>query len=75
MSALYALDHGVSVVICNGMQEKAVKSILTGRRLGTFFTESGAAQTAPVEILAENGTLNRMPWRERNSLSCSQLAQ
>ena len=55
-SALYALDHGVSVVICNGMQEKAIKSILSGRKLGTFFTENTeVTQSAPVELIAENG--------------------
>ncbi|XP_065226756.1 delta-1-pyrroline-5-carboxylate synthase [Planococcus citri] len=53
-SALWALDHGVGVVICNGMQEKAVKHILAGRRLGTFFTENVDTQRTPVEFLAED---------------------
>ena len=50
----------MSVVICNGMQEKAIKNILSGRRLGTFFTEDRGETivNAPVvEILAENGML------------------
>lgn len=54
-SALYAMDHDVSVVICNGNQEKAVKHILAGRKIGTFFTKEAVPQTSPVEILAENG--------------------
>lgn len=52
-AALWALDRGVSVVICNGTQEKAVKSILSGRKIGTFFTET-TGSSAPVEVVAEN---------------------
>lgn len=52
-AALWALDRGVSVVICNGMQEKAVKSILAGRKIGTLFTETTGSST-PVEVVAEN---------------------
>lgn len=55
-SAIYAMEHKVNVVICNGMQEKAIKSILSGRRLGTFFTENLIEERAPVEKLAENGS-------------------
>ncbi|XP_051163857.1 delta-1-pyrroline-5-carboxylate synthase isoform X1 [Leptopilina boulardi] len=52
-AALWALDRGVSVVICNGTQEKAIKSILSGRKIGTLFTES-TTSSAPVEVVAEN---------------------
>ncbi|XP_071448028.1 delta-1-pyrroline-5-carboxylate synthase [Hetaerina americana] len=52
-AATWALDHGVSVIICNGMQEKAIKSILDGRKIGTFFSNTQSSGT-PVEILAEN---------------------
>ncbi|CAD6204114.1 GSCOCG00009870001-RA-CDS [Cotesia congregata] len=52
-AALWALDRGVSVVICNGAQEKAIKSILNGRKVGTFFTETSTSST-PIEIVAEN---------------------
>ncbi|OXU22631.1 hypothetical protein TSAR_001131 [Trichomalopsis sarcophagae] len=52
-AALWALDRGVSVVICNGMQEKAIKSIMGGRKIGTFFTET-TSSSAPVEVIAEN---------------------
>ncbi|XP_074095744.1 delta[1]-pyrroline-5-carboxylate synthase isoform X2 [Cotesia typhae] len=52
-AALWALDRGVSVIICNGAQEKAIKSILTGRKVGTFFTETSTSST-PIEIVAEN---------------------
>lgn len=55
-AALWALDRGVSVVICNGMQEKAIKNIMSGRKIGTFFTETQTS-SAPVEIVAENGTI------------------
>ncbi|XP_073998567.1 delta[1]-pyrroline-5-carboxylate synthase isoform X2 [Rhodnius prolixus] len=56
-AATWALDRGVSVVICNGMQEKAIKTIMTGRRLGTFFTDTAGPGTAPVEVLAENARI------------------
>nr|XP_014288711.2 delta-1-pyrroline-5-carboxylate synthase [Halyomorpha halys] len=57
-AATWALERGVSVVICNGYQEKAIKTIMNGRRLGTFFTDvapqfSGLA----VETLAENARI------------------
>lgn len=54
-AATWALDRGVSVVICNGTQEKAIKTIIGGRKVGTFFTETAAGGPTPVENLAENG--------------------
>ncbi|XP_044736470.1 delta-1-pyrroline-5-carboxylate synthase [Chrysoperla carnea] len=53
-AATWALDRGVGVVICNGMQEKAIKMIINGRKIGTFFTESNISASTPVETLAEN---------------------
>lgn len=53
-AALWALDRGVSVVICNGTQEKAIKNILSGRKIGTFFTQTTEIST-PVEVVAEEG--------------------
>ncbi|XP_075222016.1 delta[1]-pyrroline-5-carboxylate synthase [Lycorma delicatula] len=69
-AATWALERGVSVVICNGMQEKAIKTIISGRKLGTFFTESSAVGSAPVEVLAENAragsrTLQGLPPSDR----------
>ncbi|EEB13390.1 delta 1-pyrroline-5-carboxylate synthetase, putative [Pediculus humanus corporis] len=52
-AATWALDRGVSVVICNGMQEKAIKLILDGRKIGTFFTDGPTGQLS-VEMMAEN---------------------
>lgn len=54
-AATWALDRGVSVVICNGMQEKAIKTIIAGRKIGTFFTEIADSTATPTEVLAENG--------------------
>lgn len=54
-AATWALDRGVSVVICNGTQEKAIKTIIGGRKVGTFFTESAVGGPTPVDTLAENG--------------------
>jgi len=38
------------------MQEKAIKSIVAGRKIGTFFTNAPSTSAASVETLAENGT-------------------
>jgi urease alpha subunit len=38
------------------MQDNAIKTILHGRRIGTFFTESGSGGGhATTDVLAENG--------------------
>ncbi|KAL0132933.1 hypothetical protein PUN28_000578 [Cardiocondyla obscurior] len=55
-AALWAMDRGVAVVICNGTQEKAVKSIMSGRKIGTFFTPATSSST-PVEVVAENARI------------------
>lgn len=55
-AATWALERGVCVVICNGMQEEAIKTILSGRKVGTFFT-SGSASSASTDLLAEQGKL------------------
>lgn len=59
-AATWAMARGVSVVICNGMQEKAIKTIISGRKVGTFFTDfvSTPAATTSVDVLAENGMYN-----------------
>lgn len=54
-AATWALDRGVSVVICNGTQDKAIKTIIAGRKVGTFFTETVAGGPTPVDTLAESG--------------------
>ncbi len=52
-AATYAMDKGVGVVICNGSQDNAVKYIVGGRKIGTFFTET-ASGSVPADFLAEN---------------------
>jgi hypothetical protein len=38
------------------MQDNAIKTILHGRRIGTFFTDSGnGGEHATTDVLAENG--------------------
>ncbi|KAL1505362.1 hypothetical protein ABEB36_004946 [Hypothenemus hampei] len=56
-SAIWALDRGVSVVICNGMAKEAIKTILSGRKIGTFFTDSAVVGAVPTEIIAENARI------------------
>ena len=53
-AATWALDHGVSVVICNGLQDKAIKDIVAGRRIGTFIAKTNPGGQA-VEVLAKGG--------------------
>ncbi|KAJ0183445.1 hypothetical protein K1T71_001421 [Dendrolimus kikuchii] len=53
-AATWAMARGVSVVICNGMQEKAIKTIISGRKVGTFFTDYATNSSISVDILAEN---------------------
>uniref|UniRef100_W8BEN1 Delta-1-pyrroline-5-carboxylate synthase n=1 Tax=Ceratitis capitata TaxID=7213 RepID=W8BEN1_CERCA len=70
-AATWALDRGVSVIICNGMQEKAIKTIIAGRKVGTFFTESTEGFSTPVDVLAENA---RVGSRQMQALSPEQRA-
>ncbi|CAH4033972.1 delta-1-pyrroline-5-carboxylate synthase isoform X2 [Pieris brassicae] len=53
-AATWAMARGVSVVICNGMQEKAIKTIISGRKVGTFFTDTPVSSTTSVDVMAEN---------------------
>ncbi|RVE53123.1 hypothetical protein evm_002220 [Chilo suppressalis] len=53
-AATWAMARGVSVVICNGMQEKAIKTIISGRKVGTFFTDCPSNSSNSVDVMAEN---------------------
>jgi glutamate 5-kinase len=53
-SAMWALEHGSSVVICNGMRHNSIRKIVDGEKIGTFFTQATPDAT-PVDILAKNG--------------------
>ena len=37
-SASFALDHGCSVIICNGMKYNTIRNIMAGAPIGTMFT-------------------------------------
>ncbi|KAK7070734.1 hypothetical protein SK128_004088 [Halocaridina rubra] len=52
-AASWALDRGTSVVICNGVSHGAIKGIIQGRKIGTFFTNSNESGLE-VEVLAKN---------------------
>jgi len=64
-SACWALDKKVSVVICNGMTENAVRDIVAGRKIGTFFTNAANGGIS-VETAAEDA---RIGCRKLQSLS------
>ena len=52
-AATWALDRGTSVVICNGLKQGLVNSVVQGRKVGTFFTHHNDSGLA-VEVLAKN---------------------
>lgn len=54
-SAAWAVDHGVSVVICNGMEDHAINKIMSGKRIGTFFTHV-TEESVSTHTLAQKGT-------------------
>jgi len=45
-SACYALDHGCTVIICNGMKYNTIRNIMAAQNIGTMFT--------PLEITGAN---------------------
>lgn len=54
-AATWAMARGVSVVICNGLQDKAIKTIIGGRKVGTFFTDYAIPAGESADTMAENG--------------------
>ncbi len=58
-SALWALDNGSSVVVCNGMRYNTIRKIMAGEKVGSFFTKADG-DAVPVEVLAKNGRENTM---------------
>ncbi|XP_077256477.1 delta[1]-pyrroline-5-carboxylate synthase isoform X2 [Temnothorax americanus] len=70
-AALWAMDRGVAVIICNGTQEKAIKSIMSGRKIGTLFTQAAGSST-PIEVIAENA---RVGCRKLQALSPEERAE
>ncbi|CAG7835281.1 unnamed protein product [Allacma fusca] len=51
-AAIWALEHGIAAVICNGSREGALLEIMEGKRCGTFFT-THAHTTRSAENIAE----------------------
>ncbi|XP_053604368.1 delta-1-pyrroline-5-carboxylate synthase isoform X1 [Plodia interpunctella] len=71
-AATWAMARGVSVVICNGMQDKAIKTIISGRKVGTFFTDYATNASTSVDTMAENArtgsrVLQKLTPQERAS--------
>ena len=56
-AATWALEHGVNVVICNGSSQLTIKSIMAGRKVGTFFTQVQQTSSPP-EVQAAMGQWN-----------------
>ncbi|CAG0920452.1 unnamed protein product, partial [Notodromas monacha] len=54
-AATWALERGVSVVVVNGTAPQAIQNTISGRKVGTFFTDAKSVGL-PVETLAQNGS-------------------
>jgi delta-1-pyrroline-5-carboxylate synthetase len=70
-SALWALENGSSVVVCNGMRYNTIRKVMKGDKIGSFFTRA-EPDVVPVEILAKNA---RNGSRSLQALSPSERAQ
>jgi len=70
-SALWALENGSSVVICNGMKHNTIRKIMGGEKIGSFFTRSDN-QGTPVEVMAQNA---RSGSRRLQQLSPTERAE
>ncbi len=59
-AASWALKNNCSVVICNGEQENAIADTLSGKRIGTFFTnyEHCDSNSITTELQAIKGLKN-----------------
>jgi len=70
-SAGFALDHGCSVIICNGMKYNTIRSIMAGENIGTMFSPLEVEGTS-VSVLAKNA---RSGSRKLNSLAPEDRAE
>ncbi|XP_064599761.1 delta-1-pyrroline-5-carboxylate synthase-like [Liolophura sinensis] len=70
-AAEWAMKHGTSVVICNGMEDNAILNIHHGRKVGTFFTDVKTT-TASVE---DQAMLARDGGRDLQALDPAQRAE
>lgn len=52
-SAAWALERGCSVVICNGDTDDAVSKIISGKKVGTFFTDAKQESIAAETLAAD----------------------
>lgn len=68
-SATWALERGVSVVICNGMEDRAISNIIKGQRIGTFFTNSNlndpSVESAAIKAREGSRTLQALSPENR----------
>merc|ERR1711970_1408706 len=70
-SAGFALDHGCSVIICNGMKYNTIRNIMAGENIGTMFSPLEVEGTS-VSVLAKNA---RSGSRKLNSLAPEDRAE
>merc|ERR1711970_1440233 len=70
-SAGFALDHGCSVIICNGMKYNTIRNIMAGENIGTMFSPLEVEGTS-VSVLAKNA---RSGSRKLSSLAPEDRAE
>ncbi|XP_003741149.2 probable delta-1-pyrroline-5-carboxylate synthase [Galendromus occidentalis] len=71
-AATWAVDRGVSAVICNGFKDGAITRIVKGEKVGTFFTQHETSSTSleNLSISAKNGSraLESLSGSERGAI-------
>ncbi|XP_050303262.1 delta-1-pyrroline-5-carboxylate synthase-like [Anthonomus grandis grandis] len=56
-SSLWAVDHGTSVVVANGLKADTLKAVLSGKKIGTFFRQPNLCDEDNTEIIAASARL------------------
>lgn len=54
-ASLWALEHGTSVVVANGLKADALLSVLSGKKFGTFFVQENSCTKDNTEKIAAEG--------------------
>lgn len=54
-ASLWAVDQGTSVVIANGLKSDALKTVISGKKFGTFFVPVNTCTDDSTEKVAAEG--------------------
>ncbi|KAL1505360.1 hypothetical protein ABEB36_004945 [Hypothenemus hampei] len=70
-ASLWAVDHGTAVVVANGMKMNAIKTVVSGKKFGTFFVSENICQEDTTEKTAADA---REGGRALNLVSADERA-